>query len=162
MQLASDLSNDTRLQMAEWVGSHLEPGSTIYVDHMRYSPEFNDRKFKIIYAPRAVIHRDLDVGALRKQGVDYLVLSSLWFDRYFSQPRTDEVVQKKLLKLFRELPLKKEFSVASGTYGFHNPRLLLLEVKPEVQQIQLPESPPEESETSGETEKNPDEPKGNV
>ncbi|MCB0328870.1 MAG: glycosyltransferase family 39 protein, partial [Bdellovibrionales bacterium] len=95
-QLHSELVPDTRLQMARWMEENLPQRAKVYIDHKRYSPELSEERFEITYAPRAAIHKDLDLELLTGEGQEYLLLSSLWYDRYFSQPRTDEAVKKKI------------------------------------------------------------------
>ncbi|MCI5066419.1 glycosyltransferase family 39 protein [bacterium] len=124
-RLHQDIVPDTRLQLAQWMDEHLPDQARIYVDHKRYSPELSEERFIVTYAPRGAAHRDLDLQLLAEQGHEYLILSSLWYDRYFSQPRTDQAVKQKIAKVFREGEVVRSFEAPSGTYGFHNPKLTL-------------------------------------
>ncbi len=127
--LASEIRVDTRVQMTEWVNENLPAGVTIYIDHRQYSPGLDEKKYHLLYAPRARIHSELDREVLRKKGVDYLMLSSLWYDRYYSQPRTDERVQNIIQNVFETFPLLHEVRPRYGTYGFHNPIVRLYRVR---------------------------------
>ncbi len=130
LQLTSEIGLDTREQMAQWMREHVPKGSKVYIDHKRYSPEFFDSYFEVTYAPRAQPYKDLDLERLRSMGQEYLLLSSLWYDRYFSQPRTEAHVKKRLENVFSTFPLEKEMRAKYGTYGFHNPTVVLFRIKP--------------------------------
>ncbi|MCB0320397.1 MAG: glycosyltransferase family 39 protein, partial [Bdellovibrionales bacterium] len=146
VQLLSEIAPDTRIQMNDWMMTNIPKGAHVYVDHKRYSPEISEEYFAVTYAPRATIHQDLDARTLQKLGQEYLLISSLWYDRYFSQPRTDEGVRRKLTKLFQDLEVVKEMRPKYGTYGFHNPTVTLFRVAPAAQVV--PVVPKEVSESS--------------
>ena len=58
-----------------------------------------------------------------------MVLSSLFYDRYFSQPEADPVLRQRIREVFERVPIVKQFSPRFGTYGFHNPTLTLFSLK---------------------------------
>ena len=63
--------------------------------------------------------------------MDYLLLSSLWYDRYFSQPRSDLYAKRRIRDVFERVPVVQEFRPRHGTYGFHNPTVTLFSLSPE-------------------------------
>lgn len=129
--LASDIKDDTRLQMARWMIDNLPHGSKVYLDWKPYAPRFFKNEFEITHIPRATILQNLQIDHLRNSGQDYLVLSSLFYDRYFSDPTAPRFIQVLFEKLFEEVPIITEISAPTGTYGFHNPTLTLFSLKPE-------------------------------
>ncbi|MCB0318025.1 MAG: hypothetical protein KDD56_04655, partial [Bdellovibrionales bacterium] len=130
-QFSSEIVNDTRRQMEVWMLNNLPRGSKIYLDWRRYAPEFWNNEFEITYIQRAKIMPKLDIRSLKSSGQEYLVLSSLFYDRYFSQPKSDAAVRQRLREVFERVPIVKEINPEYGTYGFHNPVLTLFSLKKE-------------------------------
>lgn len=125
VSLARDVSNDTRDQLATWMRTHLPAGSKVYMDWKPYCPNFHGEHFEVEHIPRAHIIPSLDVQNLRTSGAQYLVLSSLFYDRYFSQPESQPVLRQRFREVFQRVPVVTQFEAPSGTYGFHNPTLTL-------------------------------------
>ncbi len=126
--LTFEVPHDTRLKMKEWISQNLSCGSKIYIDHKRYSPELDQECYQVTHAPRANIPRDLDLVDLQQKEQEYLLLSSLWYDRYFSQPNADQRVAGKIRRLQRELEVVHEEAPLFGTYGFNNPTVTLYRI----------------------------------
>jgi 4-amino-4-deoxy-L-arabinose transferase-like glycosyltransferase len=125
MQLAKDLPNDTRDQLATWMKTNLPEGAKVLMDWKPYCPNFHGEYFQVEHIPRARIIPGLDVQNLRTSGAHYLVLSSLYYNRYFSQPESQAVLRQRFREVFQRVPVIKQFEAPSGTYGFHNPTLTL-------------------------------------
>jgi len=129
--LASEITDDTRERMARWMKENLPKGSKVYIDLRSYNSHLLEDDFDITYSRSSQVHRDLTRDELLRQGQDYLLLSSLWWDRYFSQPRSDAPVQKVIREVFRTIPIEKEITSQYGTYGFHNPTITLFSLSVE-------------------------------
>ncbi len=129
VQLASEVPDDTRDQMAQWMIQNLPPGSKVYLDWKPYAPRFWNGEFEITHIPRAKILEKLEIDDLKSSGQDYLVLSSLFYDRYFSQPLAAKVFQERLRTVFDRVPIVTQIEAPHGTYGFNNPRLTLFSLK---------------------------------
>jgi hypothetical protein len=129
--LASEIKDDTRRQMREWMRQNVPPGAKVFMDWKPYCPRFDDGEFAIEYIPRAKILVKLDVGDLKESGFDYLVLSSFFYDRYFKQPESEPILRQRLREVFARVPVVTQFSKKSGSYGFHNPTLTLFSLKKE-------------------------------
>lgn len=127
--LAWEMLHDTRARSEEWMKANLPRGSKVYLDWKRYCPEFSKDEFDVTYIPRADILRLLDLNALKKSGKDYLVLSSLFYDRYFTDPDSPPGPRNIFRAIFERLPVVKEFAPAFGTYGFHNPVITVFSLK---------------------------------
>jgi hypothetical protein len=110
---------------------NLEHGSQVLMDWKPYCPNFHGQHFDVKHIPRARIVRDMDVTALRASGADYLVLSSLFYNRYFSQPNSAPALRQRFRDVFQRVPIVTQFEAPSGTYGFHNPTLTLFSLKEE-------------------------------
>ena len=128
INLASELKPDTRELMADWINKNVPKGSTICIDWKRYGPYLNENDYNIKYILRAKIIPKLYVPALKNSEYDYLVLSSLFYDRYFSQP-ADKALRQRFRDVFRDIPILKEISAKSGTNAFHNPTLTIFSLK---------------------------------
>jgi hypothetical protein len=131
LALASNLRSDTRDQMVAWMKQSVPPGSKILMDWKPYCPNFHGETFEVLHIPRADIIEGLDVKALKESGADYLILSSLFYDRYFSQPDAVPAFRQRIRDVFNRLPVVARFEAPSGTYGFHNPALTLFSLKSE-------------------------------
>jgi 4-amino-4-deoxy-L-arabinose transferase-like glycosyltransferase len=125
VDLAREVSNDTRKQLAQWMEENIPPGSTVLMDWKPYCPRFEEGKFNVVYIPRARIIPELDVKALKSSGGQYLVLSSLFYGRYFSQPESNPILRQRIREVFERVPVIKQVAPRAGTYGFHNPVLTL-------------------------------------
>lgn len=127
--LSYEIGQDTRAKMEHWMKENIKKGSSVYIDWKPYSVRFWNEEFKQIYLPRSRIIPSLSVSELKKAKVDYLVLSSLFYDRYFSQPGVDPALREQIRNVFRSFEKVKEFEPKFGTYGFHNPKLTLFKLK---------------------------------
>jgi hypothetical protein len=127
--LASEIKDDTREQMREWMRQNLPAGSKVFMDWKPYCPRFSDGEFAIEYIPRAKILVKLDVGDLKESGSDYLILSSFFYDRYFKQPESEPILRQRMREVFDRVPVVIQFSKKGGAYGFHNPVLTLFSLK---------------------------------
>jgi hypothetical protein len=58
-------------------------------------------------------------------------LSSLFYNRYFSQPESQPTLRQRFREVFQRVPIIKQFEADSGTYGFHNPTLTLFSLSAE-------------------------------
>jgi hypothetical protein len=125
VQLAQEVANDTRDQLASWMKENLPHGSKVLMDWKPYCPNFHGEYFEVEHIPRARIITELDVAALRRSGADYLVVSSLFYNRYFSQPESEPILRQRFREVFQRVPVITQFSAPSGPYGFHNPTLTL-------------------------------------
>ena len=123
--LARDVASDTRDRLAEWMVANLPHGSKVLMDWKPYCPNFHGEYFTVEHIPRAKIIPELSVQRLRNSGAQYLILSSLFYDRYFSQPESAAILRQRFREVFKEVPIVRQFNAPTGTYGFHNPTLTL-------------------------------------
>jgi hypothetical protein len=131
ISLAEDIKDDTRVRMAQWMNDNIPAGSQILMDWKPYCPRLAAESFQVQHIPRPDLIQDLDVKKLRKSGADYLILSSLFYNRYFSQPDAQPFIRQRFREVFQNVPVVVQFEAASGTYGFHNPTLTLFSLKEE-------------------------------
>ncbi|RMG43049.1 MAG: phospholipid carrier-dependent glycosyltransferase [Candidatus Dadabacteria bacterium] len=129
LELASEIRADTRLKMKRFMQMHIPRGSKILVDWEVYSPDLSGEYKHVKYLERKNIFNSLTEKRLRESGYDYLILSSLFYDRYFSQPGQNAAIREIIREVFRKFPVVVEFRPRFGTYGFHNPVLTLFDLK---------------------------------
>jgi len=129
LTLASELMPDTRDTMREWMLINIPRTSKVVVDWKPYNPPFKEGEFEITYMPREDIISSLRVADLKASGSEYLLLSSLYYSRYFDQPNVDPAFREVFRKVFKTFPEVKTFSAINGTYGFHNPKLTLMKIE---------------------------------
>jgi len=131
IQLASEVRYDTREQLADWMKKNIPHGATVLLDWKPYGPRITSQDFNVVYIQRARIIPSLDVKALKSSGGDYLAFSSMFYDRYFSQPEMEPLLRQRIREVFERVPAVVEFSPKYGTYGFHNPTITLFSLKAE-------------------------------
>lgn len=131
LQLARDLSQDTREIAAQWLLENVPEHSKVLIDWQPYGPNLPPEKLPSENILRINVLKKLTPQALKDSGADYLVLSSLFYDRYFTQPFANPVFQNRFKVVFSRVPILKEISAPSGSYGFHNPRLTIFSLKPQ-------------------------------
>lgn len=127
-ELASEIRSDTRDLMSRWLSANIPPGSHLCFDWAPYNPAFPERLFKLTYLPRETLLQELQISSLRARGCDYIGLSSLYYDRFFTKPNLPPIVRQPFRSIFRELPLVAQIRPLFGTYGFHNPTLSVFSV----------------------------------
>jgi hypothetical protein len=101
------------------------------MDWKPYCPNLTGAPYSVEHIRRAELIEDLDVKRLKRSGADYLILSSLFYNRYFSQPDAQPFIRQRFRDVFQNVPIVVQFEAPSGTYGFHNPTLTLFSLKPE-------------------------------
>lgn len=129
--LAREAADDTRDRLALWMKENLPRGSKVLMDWKPYCPNFHGDYFEVKHIPRARIILELSVNELKRSGADYLVLSSLFYNRYFSQPNAEANLRQQFREVFQRVPVVKQIEAPSGPYGFHNPTLTLFSLKEE-------------------------------
>lgn len=129
--LARDIPDDTRLQVARWFKENVPQGTAVWLDWSPYTVTLKPEEYKVDYILREGLPTKLMPSSLRESGKQYLVLSSLFYDRYFVDPNGSQLAKARLRTAFSELPIVKEFRAPTGTYGFHNPRLTVFSLDPE-------------------------------
>jgi 4-amino-4-deoxy-L-arabinose transferase-like glycosyltransferase len=127
--LASEIIPDTRDQAATWLIENVDSTAKVIIDWEQYGPQFKEAPFTVAYLNPETVIVDLAINNLIKQESDYLVLSSLHYDRYFSQPNINPGFRTVIRKLFSTYPIVAEFEASHGTFGFHNPKISILKIK---------------------------------
>lgn len=125
LKINNGLKPDTRDEMASWIRSNLPKDSTIFVDWKPYSPQGLEEEYKIEYLPRSKLIPSLTIDELNKRD-GYLIMSSLYYDRFFNQPESEPMFREVIKEVFRNYKIIKHVENSDAYYGFHNPRLTIL------------------------------------
>jgi uncharacterized membrane protein len=128
--LAYEISPDTRDQAAQWLAQNVKPQEKVIVDWEQYGPQFKEPPFALEYLDPNTVMMDLVASNLKSRNGDYLVLSSLHYDRYFSQPNMPASLRALIRSVKKSYPIIKEFAPKYGTYGFNNPKISILRLSP--------------------------------
>lgn len=128
-QLASELRPDTRDTLARWMQENLPPDAKVAIDWRQYGPQFITDPVQIHHFHPTTVLLDLHPEALASGGYDYVVLSSLHYDRYFSQPNIVPAYREVIRTIFRRYPIVYEVEAQHGSYGFHNPKLTVFDLR---------------------------------
>jgi 4-amino-4-deoxy-L-arabinose transferase-like glycosyltransferase len=126
--LAQEIKPDTRVLMGQWISEHIPAGSTIMVDAQPYSAFLPKDKFSIIPIWSIPHRRTMTADNLRRQGIQYLLLTSPSYERYFQTRSADQLIREKFEDVFNNWELVSQISPKFGFYGFHNPVLRLYKV----------------------------------
>jgi hypothetical protein len=131
VSLASEIKDDTRIKMGRWMMQHLPKGTKVLIDWQPYGPTFEQGYFDVMNFPSGKMIQTLNPRNLKTTGAQYMVLSSLVYNRFFNQPQTDAVRRSVIRKIFKKIKILHEEHPRSayGTYGFHNPKLTLFDLK---------------------------------
>jgi hypothetical protein len=127
--LASEIRTDSRDTMRSWISTHIPADTHILVDWKAYAPFLDDLNLKVEYLPQQQIIPSLSVKSLKQSGADYLLVTSLFYDRYLVQPNVPPLMRLHIEGLFDNFKTVAEVTPKYGTYGFHNPTLKLLKLK---------------------------------
>ncbi|MFN8392264.1 MAG: glycosyltransferase family 39 protein [Bdellovibrionota bacterium] len=127
--LARDLRQDTREQMRDWIAANLPPGTKILIEGA-YSPQLTETALDRTIAKLERRPERFTRTALRRSGNEYLLINSFAYDRYLRQPKVNELMRKRVQRIFESFPVVVEFNAPSGSYGFHNPQIRLLRLAP--------------------------------
>jgi len=130
-QLASELRYDTRDEMSDWLDANLAPGARILkAGGSAYLPRI-PRKFTSI-AAKKVIGRDKSnlIQTLQNSKYDYLITTSISTGRFSVQnlPAGNDRplrVRQAMRTIEQNLPVVKRIAPRFGSYGFHNPTIVL-------------------------------------
>ncbi len=136
--LARDIAPDTRATMAQWMALNVPPQSKVFIDWQPYGPDISPEQFQITNFEPTTVLSDLSYSNIPWGVGNYLVLSGLHYNRYFTQANVPGAFRETIRKLFRCLPLLHEETAPSGTYGFHNPKLSIFTLDPDKVDRSLP------------------------
>lgn len=121
---------DTREEMTSWVEKNIPPNSKIVLAGLPYyAPRLNQHGYNLrILSPELARNR-LSVEKLAASNHEYLLVTSLSYERYFSQPFADQAMRERFESYEKVFPLVHEERKAKGSYGFHNPTLKLFRLR---------------------------------
>ncbi len=128
--LTRDLRPDTREIFSEEVLKIVPPGKNVLIlGEIKYTPRFpkNLNKVKVVRAESSRGRFTPDY--LKNSNWDYLIVTSLSYQRFLSEPNADPELKQLFLDYDVQLPLALLTAARSGTYGFHNPILKLYNLK---------------------------------
>lgn len=131
-ELAADLIPDTRRIMGDWISANIPAGSKLYFDWRPYAPDIQDKdNFQVTYITKPDYFNRLRERELDSSGQDYLVVSTMSYGRFFSEPNSSPAVRGIYRALVVKYPIVHEVSAASGSYGFSNPTLTMFSLRAE-------------------------------
>jgi hypothetical protein len=120
------LTTDTRDTARQWILKNITPWANILcMDRAPYLPDLRELPFHATYWSK-----DLYPYYERVREYDYVIVSSLIYDRYFTIYPTTTAGKRFYARLFTETQLVKEFRPPYFTYGFHNPTIRIYRPAP--------------------------------
>lgn len=130
LELARDIPNDTRSQATNWFIRNVPQQTPVLMEWEPYAPPLSAAGMRSSFILRKNLVQRFTISTMTKSGSEYLVLSSLFYDRYLSQPGASRLLRNRYRSVFSRLPIVAEFNAPSGTYGFHNPRITVFSLRP--------------------------------
>jgi hypothetical protein len=128
-QLAQDLNYDTRQAARDWMLQNAPLGSRVLLDWEPYNALLPSQHFESEYFRREKISTFMHPKTLQETNFDFLLLSTLFYDRYFSQPGADAAIRRRLEAVFKRVPIVHEVIAPAGTFGFHNPTITIFDLR---------------------------------
>lgn len=125
--LAREVSNDTREMMRHWMVHNLQGGTHVLIDAIPYTPQLPEFRTTLFGAPEQ--RRNLTIDNIKEVGAEYVLVTSLSYDRFFHTRTSDQIVRRRFEEIFSGLTLVHEVRPTYKTYGFHNPTLKLFKVE---------------------------------
>lgn len=125
--LAFSLEPDTRELAGNWIQSNIQPGSVIVVPFKAYSPQLPESKFKITYLKGDRVS-SMSRKKFRTAGADYLIMSSLFYDRYLTKYTARPLDRRRIRKILGTYESIAQFYKPAGRYQYHNPDVQILRI----------------------------------
>lgn len=126
------MRKDTRTEAEEWINANIPAGSQILIDWSYYSPHLSRGKYhvrELKVGRGTIIQGRLSPQWLKANGVQYLVLSELYYRRYFKPANRFHPLSWRFRAYMSAQKPIKEFSKAPYDYGFHNPDIKIYAVE---------------------------------
>jgi len=127
--LAFSLKKDTRDLMKEWIEANIPKGSKIVVPFKGYAPMLSDDDYRIVYL-KGNIPDYLKPKYFEAIKADYVIMSSLYHNRFLSEFNPEEKEGKIIMKILTSYKLVAQFVKPGLEYGYHNPDIRLLKIEP--------------------------------
>ena len=126
--LATELLDDSRSRLDAWIHTNIPKGARIAIDYPPYDPPLLGGTYQVLrFAPGQLLN-EIAEGRIQEKA-DYLVLSSLIYDRFFTQPNGDGARREVIRQAFSSLPVLQQMRPRYLTYGFHNPVVTIFDLK---------------------------------
>jgi hypothetical protein len=121
---------DTRETALEWIGKNIPRDKKfVLVGLPNYAPRVNRLGYSVGNLSPDGSNSRSSVPELKKSNFDYLLVTSLSYDRYFKEPEAKQSLKERYMDYDRELELVHEESEPGGSFGFHNPTLKIYKLK---------------------------------
>jgi len=124
------LRPDTREKMSEWIQKNIPKSSTIVLVGLPYyAPRLTWDGYKVRTLRPENDKLRHTYENLRSSKHEYLLTTSLSYDRFFSQPFADQELKQRFVDYDREFQLVHLEETPQGSFGFHNPTLKLYKLR---------------------------------
>jgi hypothetical protein len=128
-KLLTEVVDDTRVRVGKWIEQKLPINSNVLVDWIPYAPLVQDQSYQInMFKPGRLLADLQEFVTTGQAPADYLVLSSLVYDRYFMQPDVDQGKRTVIRNAFKKLCIVHQEFPDTWSYGFHNPTLTIFKL----------------------------------
>ena len=125
-----EISPDTRDKMSGWVVEQIPRGKKFVLVGL---PNYAPRLARYGYAIKPISPENgrahTPIESLKKGNFDYLLVTSLSYDRFFREPEADQNLKQRFMEYDANLELVHQESARYGAQGFHNPELKLYKLK---------------------------------
>jgi hypothetical protein len=123
IQLASEIRNDTRRQMTEWMSQNLPAGTRILLSGgTTYLARVPQKLQGVTLRKKIGRENDHLIERLKNTHFDYILTTNLTTDRFSTNVAGRAKEKSNALKeIEKQLPLAHRIAPKFGSYGFHNP-----------------------------------------
>lgn len=121
---------DTRDKMSDWVVEKIPSNKKFVLVGL---PNYAPRLARFGYSMKAISPENgrsqTTIESLKKSNFDFLMVTSLSYDRFFKEPEADQSLRERFVEYDTNLELVHQEQSAKGSQGFHNPVLRLYRLR---------------------------------
>jgi Dolichyl-phosphate-mannose-protein mannosyltransferase len=126
----SVIMNDTRLEAKHWIAANIPSNANVVTDWSFYSPTPNPpiKTIQLKSKEGAKLLGSISIKSLQQSNIDYLIVSSFFYDRYIRQVKRGGAISLGFSRIFSNLEPIAIFENSDMKYGFHNPTIKIFKI----------------------------------
>ncbi len=123
--------HDTRAEASLWIEQHIPTGANILMDWRFYGPKLDPARYKVMEllgTDKSQENKEFSIERFQEDKIDYVILSSFYYDRYIDFLKERHPLGRAILSLFNRVKPEVIWSKRAYQYGFHNPEIRVFKI----------------------------------